>query len=192
MGGYGSGRRYGSKRSTSDMWRLDVYCLYKQGMLAPGRVSSLSWSQNGQKQASINMWAEDGHIVLKYRSKERGGEWEDKQYPVFLDWTACHFGGKRPWFLCPCCGRRVAVLWGRAIYACRHCHNLAYECQREETHSRLLRRKQKIRDRLGWESDWGFKPKGMHQRTFDRLVDEFWKIEDAMCAAMVKRFGFGL
>lgn len=53
--------------------------------------------------------------------------------PVYLDWTACHLGGQRPWFLCPTrgCGRRIANLYGGAIFACRHCYRLAYPSQRE-------------------------------------------------------------
>ena len=94
MGGYGSGRRSG-KRTTGDMWRLTIFYLHKRGLLTPGRSSSLTWSRNGEPVASIGMWAEADHIVLKYRTRPRGGKWEDKEYPVFLDWTACHLGGQR-------------------------------------------------------------------------------------------------
>lgn len=189
MGGYGSGRRYSSKKATNDMWRLDVYYLHKHGMLAPGRVSDLSWSRNGERLASIGIWAEGGRIILKYRTRPRGGDWEDKEYPITIEWTGCHFGGQRPWFLCPCCGRRVAVLYGGSIYACRHCHNLAYGCQREAAHSRLLNRALKVRDRLGWKSDWGDKPKGMHWKTFERLVAEHERFKAASWTAVAEKFG---
>lgn len=193
MGGYGSGRRYSSKKTTGDMWRLDVYYLHKHGMLAPGSASTLNWSRNGQHLASIGMWAEEGRIILKYRTRARGGEWENKEYPVPLEWTACHFGGQRPWFLCPRCYRRVAVLFGGKMFACRHCHNLAYDCQREAEHSRLLGRAQKIQRRLGWDGPNGWrKPKGMHWRTFEKLVAEHERFERASWAALVEGFGIGL
>lgn len=190
MGGYGSGRRYSSKRVTSYMWRLDVYYLHKHGMLAAGRVSTLSWNRNGEQVASIGIWAEEGCIILKYHNRSRGGDSEYKEYPVALEWTACHFGGQRPWFRCPSCGRRVGVLYGGSIYACRHCHNLSYDCQREALHSRLLSRALKIRDRLGWESDWGPKPKGMHWKTFERLVAEHKRFDNASWLAVAEKFGF--
>lgn len=188
MGGYGSGRRSG-KRTTGDMWRLTIFYLHKRGLLTPGRSSSLTWSRNGEPVASIGIWAEADHIVLKYRTRPRGGKWEDKEYPVFLDWTACHLGGQRPWFLCPRCGRRVGVLYGGSIYDCRHCHNLVYTCQREAVHDRLLSRALKIRKRLGWDSDYGPKPKGMHWKTFERLRWEHSRFNGASWLAMAEKFG---
>ena len=49
-----------------------------------------------------------------------------------LSRSSCHYGGERPWFLCPHCGRRVAILYGGAVFACRTCYGLAYEVQRED------------------------------------------------------------
>jgi hypothetical protein len=187
MGGYGSGRPGSGRRTTGDMWKLDVRRLKREGLLTPGRCSTVSWSHNGQKAASISIIAHADRVTLKYRSRlQDGDKWEDKEYPVALQWTACHLGGRRLWFLCPCCGRRVAVLWGGRIYACRHCHRLSYPCQREAPHDRLLSRALKIRDRLGWKGDWGLKPKGMHQKTFDRLVREYRRLDEAAasCLAM--------
>ena len=118
-------------------------------------------------------------VTLMYRHRLRGDEkWEGMEYPVGLEWTACHYGGKRPWFLCPCCGRRVAVLYGARIYACRHCHNLAYDSQRETKYGRLLNRAHTLRARLDGDNGWS-KPKGMHQKTFDRLLAEYCHYEEA-------------
>ena len=63
-------------------------------------------------------------MTLIYRSRSGNEDWEDQNYPVWLDWTPCHFGGERPWFRCPAmgCGRRVAILYGGRIFACRHCY----------------------------------------------------------------------
>ena len=73
----------------------------------------------------------------------------------------------------PCCGRRVAVLYGGAVFACRHCHKLAYNGQWETPDDRATRRANKLRDRLGWEAGIlngaGDKPKGMHWQTFWRM-----------------------
>jgi len=73
-----------------------------------------------------------------------------------ITWTACDFGGHRPWFVYSVspggryCGRRVAVLYSAAeLFACRCCSGLAYASQREPLYSRDLEKAQKIRMRLG-------------------------------------------
>ncbi len=51
---------------------------------------------------------------------------------VRLTSTTPHLGGSRWWFQCPGCGRRVMNLHlpgGRLRFACRVCHNLAYESE---------------------------------------------------------------
>lgn len=43
--------------------------------------------------------------------------------------TPCNFGGKRHWFVCPSCKRRVGTLYRLPIQDalfCRKCHNLTY------------------------------------------------------------------
>lgn len=35
---------------------------------------------------------------------------EPREYRAAIEWTPCHLGGERPWFLCPSCGRRMAKL----------------------------------------------------------------------------------
>jgi hypothetical protein len=42
----------------------------------------------------------------------------------------------------PCCGRRVAVLYGGKVYASRrHCHKLAYPTQRQQADYRATARR---------------------------------------------------
>ena len=70
----------------------------------------------------------------------------------------------------------MALLYSGSIFACRHCHQLAYPCQSEAGYDRATRRADRIRDRLGWEPgilNWsGGKPKGMHWNTYKRLKAE--------------------
>ena len=83
------------------------------------------------------------------------------------------YGGTRVWWLCPTCGRRVAILYIGKTPACRHCYCLAYRSERENTDGKATRQADKLRERLGWEpgilNGNGPKPKGMHWRTFERL-----------------------
>jgi len=196
MGGIGSGRRYqGGKDTTSDMRALDVRRLQRDGLLTPGRAFGWNWSRNGETVASIQMRTEAERVILDYRSRSNGGEWKAMEYPVHLEWTGCNLGGRRAWFICPAqgCGRRVAILYGGSVFACRHCHKLNYQCQRETDDDRAARRADKIRARLKWDAGIlngnGWKPKGMHWRTFERLRAEHDAFVSASLAGMAKRLG---
>ncbi len=179
MGGMGSGSyyRWNCKDTTGDYRSIDVRRWKRDGLLEPGRSFGWSWSRNGEMFATIQVQTESDRVILNYRHRNRGEEaWNSEHYPVYLTWTECHLGGQRPWFLCPArgCGRRVALLYGGGIFACRHCYQLAYESQRETDYDRAARRANKIRDRLGWEQGilnpkgWR-KPKGMHWKIFEQL-----------------------
>lgn len=174
MGGYSSGRR-GGNITTNDMHALDIRKIARAGLLKPGSSFSWQWTRGGEKIASIGLRTETDRVVLDYRSRSNGDEWQDMHYPVYLAWSGCNYGGQRTWWLCPAvgCGRRVAVLYGGKVYACRHCHKLAYQTQREQAHDRAGSRADTIRKRLGWDAGIlnfpGGKPKGMHWRTFERL-----------------------
>ena len=178
MAGIGSGRRwhYGAKDSTSDYRSIDVRRWKRDGLLTPHTAFGWQWSRQGEVVASIRVRTEPDRVTLNYRHRSGGEEWKDESYPIHLDSTACNLGGERLWFLCPAlgCGRRVAILYGGGIFACRHCHNLTYDCQREVEYDREARRADKIRARLEWEPGilngrgWS-KPKGMHWKNFQLL-----------------------
>ena len=180
MGGMGSGRywHYGAKGTSENYDKIDVRRWHRDGLLAPGSTFRCLWRRNGEVVSSIYVSAEPDRVILTYFRRKRGDVWEEECYPVWLDWTPCNFGGQRPWFRCPAseCGRRVAILYGGRIFACRHCYELAYPSQRETASDRAIRRADKIRQRLGWvrgiANFKGSKPKGMHWRTFERLEQE--------------------
>jgi len=196
MGGIGSGRRNQIGKDTTSGYRsLDVRRLHRDGLLAPGRAFGWQWSRDGEVVASISIKTIPDQVVLKYRHRTRGEDWQPMAYGVRLEWTDCHYGGSRPWFLCPAqgCGRRVAKLYhGPAgIFACRHCYRLAYDCQRESDDDRATRRAERIRQRLGWEPGIlnfpGRRPKGMHRRTFEHLRTEHDVWVKAALAGMATR-----
>lgn len=155
MGGMGSGRRshYGAADCTDDYRRLDVRRLQRDKLLMPGCRFSWQWTRDGEQIASINIVTESDRVILDYRHRRGGDEWKSERYPVRLEWTLCTYGGQRAWFICPAahCGRRVAILYSGAIFACRRCYRLAYPSQREGESDRMARRAEKIRAQLGWE-----------------------------------------
>ena len=175
MGGYGSGRRSGSRDITTSYRALDVRWLQRNRFLIPGRCSRVTWSRNGEPIGNIDVRMEPSQLFLAYKHRSHGGEWRSENYPVSIDWTPCYYGGERAWFLCPArgCRRRVAILYGGGIFACRHCYRLAYESQTESPAYRALSRTQNIRMRLGGSGSmmdfFPDKPKGMHWKTYRRL-----------------------
>lgn len=184
-----------TRSTTEDYRRLDVRALHKAGMLAAGHAGMWNWYSRGVLRASVHVQAQDGHVILSYQATENGKQ-QDYRYLVRLDWTPCQYGGARPWFLCPArgCGRRVAILYGGAVFVCRHCRRLAYESQRERGYNRLAGRADKIRRRLGWPAGilnpkgWQ-KPKGMHWATFARLNAEHDALVAAALAGMSEHLG---
>ena len=193
MGGFGSGR-HGGKSTTGDMHVLDIRKIARAGRLTPGQSFGWQWTCKGKKIASISMRTDTDRVTLDYRTRDRGGEWQTMNYPVRLSWTPCTYGGQRAWWHCPAvdCGRRVAVLYGGKIYACRHCHQLAYRTQREQAHDRAGSKADKLRDRLGWQAGIlngnGVKPKGMHWRTFDRLEAQHDALVNQTLTGVMSRF----
>jgi hypothetical protein len=91
------------------------------------------------------------------------------------------------------CGRRVAILYGGGIFACRHCYQLAYASAREDTGDRAARRADSLRARLGWEAGIlngsGDKPKWMRWRTFERLAAEHDQFAGRSMRAVALKFG---
>ncbi len=190
MGGVGSGSwyRFDKKTTTGECHSVDVLYLHRNGLVKPGSWFSLRWSRAGRETGSIQgVVSGEGRserLTLLYRHRRGlGSEWEDVREPVELTWTACTFGGERPWFICPGAGRgrRVAILYGPGRYfLCRHCYDLTYQSGRDNTMYRAMHRAQKIRERLGGSANmtepFPDKPKGMHWQTYERL---WWEHHEA-------------
>ena len=192
MGGTGSGNRHlVSKRTTDEMLSLDINYLQRHHYLQPDRLITLTWRRRGLKIGEIQLTATSDHLVLRYRTRAPAQAWQEQEYPVAIERTLCHYGGCRAWFLCPRCGRRVGKLFGGTLFACRHCHRLNYDSQRENDLDRLARRLDKIRARLGWESGvlngHGLKPKGMHRQTYDRLRKQHDQLEQTLLTGIARQ-----
>src|SRR5215213_1028118 len=186
MGGVGSGNwyRFDKKTTTDECHSVDVRYLHREGLLKSGHWFSLRWSRAGRETGSIGGTVvgneKPEQVILTYRHRSGPGrEWEEVQERVHLSWTACNFGGERPWFVCPGagCGRRVAVLYGPGRYfLCCHCYDLRYESLREDKIHCALRPAQTIRERLGGSANmtkpFPERPKGMHFETYWQLREE--------------------
>lgn len=181
MGGYGSGRTaYRSTGTCDDHKRLDIRAIHRRGLLTGRLPFSWQWSRKGEPCGSIQIWPGDNTVTLHYRIRSNDAAWTEMQESVSLDWTAPHLGGQRPWFLCPGCGRRVAILYlGHSRFRCRGCLRLVHTVCHETRSDQLLRKAWKLRRRAAGSNDTGggvgdgiSKPKGMHWRTFERLCKQ--------------------
>jgi len=155
---------------------VDVLRWHRAGLLRPGGWFGWSWYEGKRHEASIGVAVTGDGVRLSYVRGRGTANERSVSYAVGIARTACHFGGSRPWFVCPGrgCGRRVTRLYLRGAYfLCRHCQGLGY---REGRPYRLLRRARRIRERLGGpcglSRPFPARRKGMWRRTYLRLLTQ--------------------
>jgi hypothetical protein len=193
-GNWGERSRYAK---TTDMRALDARRLKRHGQLEPGFRGHIvwRWADTGEETARV-FWDVDAtgaRLAYKHRDRSRGEDWQDAEYRVPILRTPCHLGGERAWFGCPCCGKRVAILYGGHPFACRSCHRLTYKSQRVGRSERASDMAHDLRHRLGWSPGltgpevWN-RPKGMHHATFARHVARYEELELASWADWIGRF----
>ncbi len=172
---FGAGRPR-ERRTVESALAFDVRSLQRDGCLTPGTKFQMSWSWQqwqGARTASIGVAVSEHELTLNYAADAIPHEQR-----IHIDYTPCHFGGVRAWLLCPHCARRQAVLYfGRHRFACRSCNNLAYRTQQLDLVDRSWRKQRKIEAKMGGENAL-FKPKGMHETTWQRLRAELSECED--------------
>jgi hypothetical protein len=190
----GAGRP-GWHAKTAGTLQLDVRQLQRQGAFAHAAATvGLTWASG----AAVKVDTSPDAATLVYRYKDRQGGWRDVNQRVNITRTPCHYGGERPWFICPRCSGRVAILYLWNVPLCRTCAKLVYPSQAEDAIGRSWRRSRKIAARLGQKADaWMTprRPKGMRQATFERLREQWWaeeRLRDDMLAAFVGRMGLRL
>lgn len=193
-GGYRSGAgRPGWHAKTTAATRLRVGDLQRHGAFDHAAATvALTWA-NG---ANIQVHVAGDSVTLVYRFKFAEG-WRDISQRVGIERTPCHYGGARPWFRCPRCHGRVAVLFLRGWPGCRKCSRLVYPSQSDDALGRSWRRTHKLERLLsGGAEDWNYRrPKGMRLATFERLKAAYWREEewrDDALALFVARMGFYL
>ncbi len=126
-----------------------------------------SW--NGKK--GLRLEAQSLELVtFRYAISSRSRQAVRVVCHVALEWLPCRFGGQRPYFVCPRCGKRATVVrltWHGV--ACRRCIGAGYLSQSLSRIDRLQRKAAKAKAKLPRD---GRKPKWMHWNTFDRLIEE--------------------
>jgi hypothetical protein len=144
----------------------------------------LRWTivSTGEETASMgyqsHLVEDNGYVRLHWTSTDRRtGEAHKRENRITLTTRPQPFGGRRWFFVCPRTGESAVKLHlpsGAYTFTCRKAYRLGYRSQRESPHDRSLSRAFALRRKIGGEGgigDYIEKPKGMHQRTFERAME---------------------
>lgn len=119
MGGRGSGRTAGSgmlTSNTSDCHSIDLAWLRRKKLLRPGTSGALSYSRGGHATGSVQYMIEDAGLVLTYRTRKGGDDWQSITDRILFVRTPTRFGGERLWLSCPTCDERCRIVYGGVYY----------------------------------------------------------------------------
>jgi len=192
MGGLGSGQ-HGGRRKTEAQNRIEIMWMKKQGYLKEGCAGTLNWTCRGEPAGDVRFCIGKEELILRYKFRKGDDDWQSVETIISLEHTPCHYGGERIWMRCPCCNRRCAILYLADAYpACRKCYNLGYYSESETDLDRALRQARKAQERLGYHKGdlcgWLPRPKGMHQRTYLKLLRKVEYGSEVFCAEVRHRF----
>lgn len=193
MGGSGSTRWRGHwRRQTIGEAPL---CLSLQGSrfgldLPTMKKARMTWTdrKTGATRAEIGVtfgpreaWGK--YMTLTYTATPSTRAPAKVQTRLRVEATPQPFGGVRWWLVCPWCHRRRAALFIpnslATRFRCRACLRLAYQSQRTDSHERARQRVRHVADHIArgaapseMGDEWPPpRPKGMHHRTYRRLVE---------------------
>lgn len=192
MGGNGSG---GHNRRTrgyvEECLRLDARVLRRATGLEDGWNGRINWSRTTCCAARIA----DGQLEMMW---DREGRNSVAMISVALDWVDMPVGGRQPYFICPCCSRRMLILiiaaGGRM--GCRTCLGVVHRSTCEGSSDRALRQAFKLRGRL--EADVSLlspvfiKPARMRWRTFWLRRLKLVRAEERFWGSAAKELGIAI
>lgn len=153
--------------------RIDVRTAARAGALEPGAVANVPLTTlDGDERGAVTVSTVSGAAIIEGRWGTDGGV---VRADVDIEHTACALGGHRPWWRCPRCVRRTALLYVEAdkTWACRRCAGLDYACRYEPRLGRLALRVHRLRKHLGPNRA---RPRGMR---WSRYLRHLQALEDA-------------
>lgn len=180
MGRFGSGRfgRRSGRALDSEMVRVGLADLRRNGFF--NRVAGLPIGSVAGVELSGRDKTQFARLILGVASDGDTDVLGEDKVVLRLLISPQPFGGHRIWFECPraYCRRRCSVLYrlidlGSRAFACRSCTRFSYLTQSLSEGYRYERRAERGMRRLRRLADGTLlRPRGMHQKTYDRLVAE--------------------
>ena len=182
MGGFGSGRWQKGKPLTSERMPPDIRDMHRSSKGCGTAYEP--WHGGG----NVYVWFQESVANVEARIPGQPTQCQ----AIEMVRTKPTFGGYRNWWKCPCCASRVGVLyWSGWRWQCRRCAGLVHESTRQTEDSLAYARVNKIRQKLGWGgglcSPMGGKPKGMHWRTYAKLMQELTEASLLAAGASAER-----
>jgi len=205
MGGFGSGRYAASSRDTiEDLRCVGIKGWAEREFIRQGHSFMHVWpGEDGRPEAWIDVRIErvssvhpalvgllpagssvPDHLqaVLEYRAGRAPADVRPITDAIALAQSNRGFAGQSWRFCCPGCARRVADLYPCGdFFRCRKCCGLLYRSQRETRQARGLKKSARIKQQLGGTGEYSERvperPKGMHWRTYQRLLDQVAEAE---------------
>ena len=116
------------KPLTSSCLSIDIRRWVRERWLLPQTRFLWRWKKRADAlEASILVRVGKNSVELVYRLPVASSTQLVREGIPF-SWSTGHLGGRRCWFQCPGCGKRVAILYQTgAHFRCRTCGRLAYE-----------------------------------------------------------------
>ena len=178
------------RTTTGDLRRFSVHQIAIDGLSLCGVNFRWCWKSQGKVTASIvaRVQGDDNGATLVLDYTLDGSPMTQS---IRLDASPCRFGGVRWLAICPNTGRRVAHLYiGGAGALSRHAYHLKFDSQRESPLYRSLRRRDKALAKLKADAPMFLeRPKGMHARTYERLLQNVEQEEQCMDIFAIAKFG---
>lgn len=184
--------RIDKKRTTEDLLKLSIGWLKKHDCLMEKAIvnGELTWKRSSglcppKEIASVmyftNFIGENRSITLSYTYNDK----ENIRFEIPVVCSFPHYGGKRYWFVCPRCGRKVAFLYGGKYFWCRQCQNLSYPTQQMGFLGRMFEKSRKYEERV---LDDGRRKRWVHHSTLEKYMGKAEYYEKLGLVAMYRTF----
>ncbi len=184
--------RSDKKKTTDDLLQLSIGWMKKHKCFQENTVinGGLTWKRSselfyskvvGSAAYTSNFIGKERCITLNYVFRKQ----ENIKVNISIVCSFPYFGGKRYWFLCPQCGRKVAFLYAEKYFLCRCCQNLCYKAQQMGYMGRMFEQSNKYQDRV---LENGQKKRWIHRTTFEKYLDKSEEYEMRGLVSMCKDF----
>lgn len=148
-----------SRPTTKDFIDINIQSLHRNGKL---NINTIFW----QNYYGLRLEVEVNATGLKLTSRNHVNK-TFIQY-VYIDRCGSRLSSNRVWMLCPrfSCNKRVASLYFKDGFYCRHCLGLSYDSQKMSNLQRHAAEYQQLEKRLTMFDGYCIRPKGMHHKTY--------------------------
>jgi hypothetical protein len=155
-----------------DLAHVNADHMASWGAFKDGTAEIIEFDDREPAMATYELQPDGDSFKVLYDWTSDDGERSLVRCQVQLERRPCRFGGSRVYFIAPCCGRRVLNLaLRRPGPRCWSCGKITWASRREGKTRRLIRKADKIAQRIGARGWWDVprKPERMRHKTYELL-----------------------